>query len=316
MNKSKINVLLLTSLLLVGCNNSNKESISSSKEDSSTTIESSSSQSSSSSISETSSTSSSIIESSTSDSSSIPTIEDKYAPYTKTLTKKKNEEFKILCFTDIQLHDGEKTDITLNIIDTLVNKNNPDLIVFLGDLLNDSTSYKSLNNYKTVIDKFNSYNIPFAPVLGNHDWHVGGEEITRVLEDNGIKVLANNNTSIFINGQKIYIAGVEDLQTRTPKINEALNNTSYPTILLTHSPDVFPFVPTETALTLAGHVHGGQVRLPFLGATIIPSKYGNRYSQGLIEEKGKRMIVTRGIGNSILNIRFNCVPEIVVIEFN
>lgn len=86
-------------------------------------------------------------------------------------------------------------------------------------------------------------------------------------------------------------------------------------ILLCHSPDVFPKVPKEVNLTLAGHVHGGQVRLPILGSLIVPSNYGDKYSQGLIEENGKKMIVTKGIGNSILNVRFNCIPEIVVIEF-
>ena len=85
--------------------------------------------------------------------------------------------------------------------------------------------------------------------------------------------------------------------------------------MLTHSPDIFPKVPKEVNLTLSGHVHGGQVRLPLLGAIIVPSKYGDKYSYGLIEEDNKKMIVTSGIGTSILNVRFNCKPEIVVIEF-
>lgn len=114
---------------------------------------------------------------------------------------------------------------------------------------------------------------------------------------------------------KIYIAGVEDKATRTPKIYNALENTKNPVILLTHSPDVFQKVPSGVNLTLSGHVHGGQARLPILGTLIVPSDYGDKYSLGLIEEKGKKMIVTKGIGNSILNVRFNCVPEIVVIEF-
>lgn len=78
---------------------------------------------------------------------------------------------------------------------------------------------------------------------------------------------------------------------------------------------MFPKVPSDINLTLSGHVHGGQVRLPLLGAHIVPSDYGDKYSLGLIEEEGKKMIVTKGIGNSILNVRFNCVPEIVVVEF-
>ena len=135
------------------------------------------------------------------------------------------------------------------------------------------------------------------------------------LTKNGIKVLANSNIKVNINGKDLYIAGVEDKTTRTPDIYKTLDLTQNPVILLTHSPDVFPKVPEKVNLTLSGHVHGGQVRLPLIGALIVPSDYGNKYSQGLINEKGKQMIVTKGIGNSILNVRFNCIPEIVVIEF-
>ena len=105
------------------------------------------------------------------------------------------------------------------------------------------------------------------------------------------------------------------MTTRQIDITSTLANTHNPIILLTHSPDIFPKVPNTVNLTLAGHLHGGQVRLPLLGALIVPSTYKNKYVYGLIKENGKKMIVTRGIGNSILNIRINCVPEIVVISF-
>ena len=127
--------------------------------------------------------------------------------------------------------------------------------------------------------------------------------------------MANSNVEVNAGGKEIYIAGVEDKATRTPEIYKALDGAKNPVILLTHSPDIFPKVPKEVNLTLSGHVHGGQVRLPLLGAIIVPSKYGDKYSYGLIKEDNKKMIVTSGIGTSILNVRFNCIPEIVVIEF-
>ena len=82
--------------------------------------------------------------------------------------------------------------------------------------------------------------------------------------------------------------------------------------LLTHTPDVFPGVPTDVALTLAGHTHGGQVNLPFLGRLIVPSIYGERFAYGLIEETGRRLYVTSGIGTAIIPVRFRTPPEIVV----
>ncbi len=204
----------------------------------------------------------------------------------------------------------------LNKVVEMINEQNPDIVLSVGDFVNGHEENMTMpivdivKQLKNIKSKYGFYT-----VLGNHDWWIDGKGITDTLTSNGIKVLANSNTKVNINGKDIYIAGIEDKTTRTPEIYSALENTKNPVILLTHSPDVFPKVPSEVNLTLSGHVHGGQVRLPLLGALIVPSDYGNKYSLGLVEEKDKKMIVTKGIGNSILNVRFNCVPEIVVIDF-
>ena len=99
-------------------------------------------------------------------------------------------------------------------------------------------------------------------------------------------------------------------------VEKALENTQSPRILLTHSPDIFPDIRQKNInLILAGHLHGGQIRIPFIGAIIVPSKYGNKYSKGLIIDNHKKMIVTKGIGTSILPVRFNCKPDFIVIDF-
>lgn len=198
----------------------------------------------------------------------------------------------------------------------MVNAQNPDIVLSTGDFVggykeNETMPIENIAKNLTRIHP----KLGFYTVLGNHDWDTDGVKITEVLKSNGITVLANSNTKVKINNKEIYIAGVEDLKTRTPDIYEAINDTKSPIILLTHSPDVFPNVPQNVNLTLAGHLHGGQIRIPFYGVITVPSKYGNKYSTGLIEENNKKMIVTNGIGTSILPIRFNCPPEIVVINF-
>ncbi len=90
--------------------------------------------------------------------------------YTKNVYKKSDKDFKVLSLTDIQLHDGENVSKTLDVIEQLVEKEQPDLIVHLGDLINDDRVYASLNNYVAVLDKIDSYDIPWAAVLGNHDY--------------------------------------------------------------------------------------------------------------------------------------------------
>ena len=87
-------------------------------------------------------------------------------------------------------------------------------------------------------------------------------------------------------------------------------------IVLTHEPDIFTGLHNSNEriqLILAGHTHGGQIRLPFIGGIIVPSSYGNKYSKGYIKENGKQMFVTSGIGTSILPVRFLCPPEIILI---
>lgn len=105
-------------------------------------------------------------------------------------------------------------------------------------------------------------------VVGNHDGWQGKEEVISELEKNNIKVLFNNNICL----EKFCIAGVDDPQTGTADVEKALAGIQKPVILLTHTPDVMPKVPETVNLTLAGHLHGGQIR--FNEAIIVPSAYG------------------------------------------
>jgi predicted MPP superfamily phosphohydrolase len=83
--------------------------------------------------------------------------------------------------------------------------------------------------------------------------------------------------------------------------------------VLTHNPDIFPQMPSRVSLTLAGHTHGGQVNLPLLGRLVVPSKFKQRYAYGLVEENGKKLFVTEGIGTSIIPVRFRSAPEIALL---
>jgi uncharacterized protein len=86
-----------------------------------------------------------------------------------------------------------------------------------------------------------------------------------------------------------------------------------PSLLITHNPDIFPGVPKRVLLSLAGHTHGGQVRLPFIGAPIVPSRYGQRYVAGHIVENGRHFFVSTGIGTSGIAVRFGVPPTIFLV---
>ena len=85
-------------------------------------------------------------------------------------------------------------------------------------------------------------------------------------------------------------------------------------LVLTHNPDIFPDVPDRVALTIAGHTHGGQVRVPLVGRPIVPSAHGERFAIGTVVDGGRHLFVTPGVGTSILPVRFLVPPEISVLE--
>ena len=197
-----------------------------------------------------------------------------------------------------------------------INEQKPDILLLGGDFIDGINLEKSFSLQKTAI-YLSKINAPYGIycVLGNHEYWSEDTALKEILIKHGISVLSNENKLIKVRGKKLYISGVEDSSSAEPDIDKALKNIGQNVIVLTHSPDIFPKVPDSVFLTLAGHTHGGQVHLPFYGALFIPSEFGKRYSDGLIIEGKKKMIVTRGIGTSTIHIRFNCPPEIIVIDF-
>jgi uncharacterized protein len=153
---------------------------------------------------------------------------------------------------------------------------------------------------------------PAIAVLGNHDWRQAGIRMRRALEWEGIEVLENRA----VEAHGVHIAGLADLRNRRVDLPGTLAAVpaGAPVILLSHDPDVFPFVPTRVALTLSGHTHGGQVAIPLLRRLVIPSRYGERYARGHIVEEGRHLYVTSGLGTSGLPVRLFAPPEIVVLE--
>jgi predicted MPP superfamily phosphohydrolase len=195
----------------------------------------------------------------------------------------------------------------------------PDLVVLLGDyvsLMRLSTSHVPPKATAAVLAKLRAP-LGVHAVLGNHDWWLDGRYIRRLLEEAGIRVYENEAWPVdATDGRRLWIAGLADLSARTVDLPGTLAQVTddAPVLLLSHSPDVFPEVPERVALTLAGHTHGGQFNLPFVGRLIVPSRFGQRYAYGHIVEGGRQMFVSSGIGNAILPARYGVPPEIVLLR--
>ena len=227
------------------------------------------------------------------------------------------DRLKIVALAD--LHAGAPymdTDKLRRIVQT-ANETQPDLVVLLGDyVVGRRGNPRSIAPEVTagILGELRARFGVYA-VLGNHDWWHDGEQIRRAFAAAGIRVLENEAARIEHEGQAVWLAGLADMWTRRPDIAGTLRPVTddSPVIVLTHNPDIFPRIPARVSLTLAGHTHGGQVNLPLIGRPQVPSDYGQRYAAGLIQEDGRQMFVSTGIGTSIIPVRFRVPPEISVL---
>lgn len=224
---------------------------------------------------------------------------------------------KVVVLADVHGGAPHVTAAKLRKVVGVVNGLDPDVVVFLGDLVIHGVVGGRFMDPEPAARELGAMTprLGKVAVLGNHDWWLDGPRVRRALEAGGFRVLENDVTSVDRGGVRLWFAGLADLWTRQPDIEGTLAKipAGEPLVLLTHNPDLFPNVPARVALTLAGHTHGGQVRIPLLGPPIVPSAFGQRYAAGMIEEDGRRMFVTTGIGTSILPVRFRVPPEIAVI---
>ena len=201
---------------------------------------------------------------------------------------------------------------------TVVNAEKPDLIVILGDFVIRGVSGGRFVDPEPIADELAGLQSPLGivAVLGNHDWWFNGERVRHALESHGIQVLENQNLRMTYRGKSFWLCGLADFWTRSNQLLATLAkiDDNEPVLVLTHNPDIFPEVPERVSLSLAGHTHGGQVNLPVVGRLIVPSRFGQRYAYGFIEEEGRKLFVTGGIGTSILPVRFRVAPEIVILK--
>lgn len=198
-----------------------------------------------------------------------------------------------------------------------VNAAKPDAIVLLGDFVIQTViggKFMPPEELGPLLGKLEAPLGVYA-VLGNHDWWLDGPRVRKALAAAGIRVLENESVRITRGGKAFRLVGLADHIERAPDAPGALKSIpeSEPVIALVHEPDYFPEIPDRIALTLAGHTHGGQVRLPLIGSPIVPSRYGQRYARGLITEGSRQLFVTTGIGTSIMPLRFGVPPEYAVL---
>ncbi|MEK6324011.1 MAG: metallophosphoesterase [Acidobacteriota bacterium] len=211
---------------------------------------------------------------------------------------------KIVHLTDIHTYGlGRRERKMLHAVEA----EQPDLIVITGDSINISSNYPGLRDVLTWL------HAPLGVwvVRGNHEdwWPVKNEQ--EFYESAGATLLLNSSREV---RDGIWLVGFDDLYGGRPDADKAFAGVpeSAYRIALFHSPPYFEKAAGRCDLALAGHTHGGQVRLPLIGPLWLP-QFSGKFVAGWFEQRGTRMYVNRGVGTSILDVRFLSRPEIAVI---
>jgi len=203
----------------------------------------------------------------------------------------------------------------------------PDIVLLLGDFVATHKFVTEPVPAPVWAAELSRLKAPLGvhAILGNHDWWFHESEIRLALKRVGIPVMENDAVLLGEPGARFWLAGIgdqlavplgqgrfrgaDDLPATLAKIGS-----DEPVILMVHEPDIFTTVPDRVSLTLAGHTHGGQVRVPFVWPAFVPSQYGARFAYGHIVEGGRDLIVSGGLGTSAVPMRVGVPPEIVHVE--
>ena len=232
------------------------------------------------------------------------------------------EGFRIAQVSD--LHNAEFGEGNEKLIQ-LLSQTDPDVIVLTGDLIDSRHT-----DIEIALD-FARQAIKLAPVYyvsGNHEARVHEYEDLKIgLTEAGVVILENQKVQITREGGSITLVGIGDPSFQEDylfgdsesvarqAIEHQQNESDGYTILLSHRPELFDlYVDTEMDLVFSGHAHGGQFRLPFVGGLVAPNQgFFPKFDEGRFTEENTTMIVSRGVGNSIIPVRFNNRPEIVLV---
>lgn len=222
---------------------------------------------------------------------------------------------RILLMSDIHVAGPDMPPSRLEAIVAHANGLAPDAVLIAGDFISEKTVATQTYSFDEIAAPLAGLRARLGvfAVLGNHDHWVDAGAARAALGRANVRVLNNEAAR----AGPLAIGGLDDDHTGHADLARtlaAMQTAGGIPILLSHSPDPFPDVPGRVPLMVAGHTHCGQISLPFLGPLATASRHGKRYACGRIVEDGKTLIVSAGLGTSILPIRIGAVPDMWLIE--
>lgn len=201
-----------------------------------------------------------------------------------------------------------------------VDKVNPDIIVITGDIIDSKFSNKKVATklVKNLADKY-----PVYYINGNHEYLLETNDLNEFyvsLEEAGAKIINNEYVEIPVGDDSFILYGLDDNNLHDQTLEKMMeeNDKDKLSVVLAHEPQWFnKYVALDVDLVLSGHTHGGQIRVPFIGAIVAPDQgFFPKISDGVYESKDTVMVVSRGLGYTVVPVRLFNDPEIIVIEMN
>lgn len=228
-------------------------------------------------------------------------------------------------FRIAQVSDFHNTESACRAIVDGVRKAEPDMIAITGDIIYSRNV--QIDCALELVGELSEI-APCYYVTGNHESRLTDEELERLLtgiRERGATVLRGEEKIVTKDGANISVLGVDDpdffgdalfsVDITAEEISSKLTEGNF-SVLLSHRPEFYDeYKKSGVNLVLAGHTHGGQVNLPFLGGVLVPDQgFFPEYDAGLFREEDFAMVISRGLGNSVMPVRFNNQREVVIIE--
>jgi len=237
-----------------------------------------------------------------------------------------HENIKLVLVADYHLGPFKKEQFLLKSIEK-IKATEPDFVAIAGDFIH--LKEKEAKYFEKIYAL--SKNIPTFAIMGNHEYHTGLKPsektkqedrsglLREILIKNEIVILDNQNILLTKDAAKFYLIGLNSLEAGLADYDKAIAGLEQDTakILLAHTPDIILEQPDEVDLILSGHTHGGQIRLPFIGAlSSIPTWLGRDFDKGFFEFENFKLLITSGIGETGTRARLFNPPEIVLITLD